>query len=135
MDNQEELKQEMARIYHQIAGQLLPELPEGWTKLCLGFFMDENKNDTMQIFVAKDDKEWHDFMEDVFASDDIMKGVFDCKDSCLELWDICEQHDSKWSSFTFVVDPEGKFNAYYNYEDLSQFNLDIKKQWLEKYTH
>lgn len=134
MINQKLLRQEMSRLYTQAANQLASELPRGWSHICLGFFVDENENETMLVYYSMDDgKSWQDFMEYVMEADEIVKGAFDCKETCQKLWRLCKVNGSKWSIFTLLVNAQGGFEVNYDYDRLEKFTIAVKKMWRGQY--
>ena len=134
MANIRENRAEMSRLYGQAANQVTKELPTEWTNCCIGFFVDVQGRESLQVYVSCDEgKQWHNFMEDVFASDIIMEGVFDCKETCRELYTLCSKAGDTWTGFTLIVDRMGGFSAEYDYTELDDFNLMRKKMWLGKY--
>ncbi len=134
MSTQKIFRQEMSRLYTDAANQLVKEFPQGWTHFCLGFFVDEEEHETMLVYLSMDDgKTWRDFMEDVANADYIMKGAFECKETCQKLWRLCKAHNSRWSVFTLLVNAQGGFSAEYDYESFPHFNLGYKQMWRGKY--
>lgn len=129
-----ENKNALAQLYNRIGNCLAAELPEGWTHVCLGFFVDKSAHEEMLIFVSDDDgNAWHDFMDDVFAADDIMVGIFDCKEFCQELYELCAKAGDKWASFTLMMDAEGHFKAEFSYDSFDKLTPVIKAMWMGEY--
>ena len=129
-----ENKQEMSRLYTQAANQLIGELPRGWTNFVLGFFVDNQDSDTLLIYVSSDEgAQWRDFMDDVFEADEIMVGVFDCRDTLRELRELCARSGDKWSCVTLSVNKLGAFEAEFDYEPLEELTSMRKKMWVGKY--
>lgn len=124
----------LAQLYNRIGNCLAAELTEGWTHVCLGFFVDKSGHEDMLIFVSDDDgNAWQDFMDNVFAADDIMVGIFDCKECCQELYDLCAKAGDKWASFTLMMDAEGHFKAEFNYDSFDKLTPVIKAMWMGEY--
>lgn len=127
-------RKELARLYSLIGNHLAAELPEGWTHVCLGFFVDKRGHEEMLIFVSRDaGNHWHDFMDDVFAADAIMEGVFDCKECCQALHELCTKTGDKWTSFTLIMDAEGHFRAEYSYDECDRITPAVKAMWMGEY--
>jgi len=129
-----ENKQKLSELYNRMANQLAAELPDGWTHFCLGYCVSTSGEDDMMIFVTDDGGEnWRDFMDDVFEADDIMFGVFDCKESCQELYELCKKVGDRWSHFTLMVDDTGHFDATFKYEPFDEMNPILKSMWIGEY--
>ena len=129
-----ENKAALAALYNRIGNHLAAELPNGWTHVCLGFFVDKHGHEEMLIYTTQDEgKQWYDFMDVVFASDDIMVGVFDCKERCQELYELCAKAGDKWSNFTLIIDAEGRFKAEYSYDPLEKMSPVINAMWIGEY--
>ena len=127
-------KKQLSQLYTTIANQLISELPENWTNFCLGFFVDTVGREDMLIYISDDEgNTWHDFMDDVFDADEIMIGVFDCKETCQELRQLCARFGDKWTRFTLIVNRLGEFSADYKYEEYDEVTEYYKKMWLGDY--
>lgn len=129
-----ENKSALEALYSQIGNQLVAELPDGWTHVCLGFFVDKQGQEEMLIYTSQDDgRHWHDFMDDVFESEEIMVGVFDCKDSCQELYALCTKVGDRWSNFTMIIETEGHFRVDYSYDPIEKITPLVKSTWIGEY--
>lgn len=124
----------MGELYSRIGNCLAADLPEGWQRVCLGYFVGKDGQDEMLIYVSmSEDGEWRDFMEDVFASDDIMFGVFDCKDVCQELYQLCAKVGDRFASFTFRMDAGGSFDADFSYDAFDKLEPIHRRMWMGEY--
>lgn len=129
-----ENRDELSRLYEQLVNQVVKELPLEWTNCCIGFFVDARQRESLQVYLScNEGKIWHDFMEDVFSAEDIMEGIFDCKETCRELYTLCSKAGDKWTGFTLIVDKMGGFSAEFDYTELDEFNSFRKKMWIGKY--
>ena len=127
-------KNRLAELYGRMANSLAAELQRGWTHFCMGFFVDASGSEEMLIYVSENEgRSWRDFMDDVFAADDIMTGVFDCKEACQELYALCAKAGDRWSCFTLTVDCDGNFNAEFKYESFKELNPVLKNMWMGEY--
>lgn len=127
-------RQELSRLFEQAINQLAAELPDGWTNLCLAFYVDTSERESMFIYISSDEgKHWHDFMDDVFAADDVLIGVFDCKETCQELRRLCAKVGDKWTGFKIIVDKFGGFSADFKYEPFDEMSMMFKRMWLGEY--
>ncbi len=127
-------KQKLSQLYTALANQVISELPKGWSNLCLGYFADTSDRENMLIYVSEDEgKSWRDFMDDVFDSDEVMFGIFDAKDTCREIRELCSRMGDKWTRFTFTVNRLGEFSADFKYEEYDEISDYYKKMWLGDY--
>ncbi len=129
-----ENKNKLMALYNRMGDCLAAELPKDWTHACLGFFVDKHGRESMLIYATKDGgSNWIDLMETAFESDEIMFGVFDCKECCQELYQLCAKVGDKWSRFTLTMDASGRFNADFNYDAFEKLTPILKRMWMGEY--
>lgn len=124
--------------YKYIAEKLQPVLPVSWNKVCLYAEIQENSYEILfYCFVNGQAKpiQCYDLPEIYDIEEDKIDATFDEINSVLNnVWKNSEGKDKKcWSNFTFIFESTGKFNAYYDYTDLSEGSYEYKKVWKEKY--
>ena len=134
MANIKENEKELARLYGEIANGIVKELPQGWTHLATGFFVDEDGCESQLIYVSENNgKDWRDFMKDVFAAGYVMKGVIESKEACQELHALCAKAGDKWTQFTLLVDAQGNFHSKYDYDSFERMTPMLRKMWIGEF--
>lgn len=124
--------------YKYIAEKLQPVLPVSWNKVCLYAEIQEKSYEIFfYCFVNGQAKpiQCYDLPKIYDIEENKIDAVFEEINLVLNnVWKNSEGKDKKfWSNFTFVLESTGKFNAYYDYTDLSEGSYEYKKVWKEKY--
>ena len=129
-----ENKQQMSDLYTKIANQIAGELPKDWTNMSVGFLVDESGFDTYLIYYSTDcGKSYRDFMEEVFDMDEPAEGVFEAKETCLELREVCKKSRDVWTGFALRVNRLGEFSADFSYEPIESFTPMQLRFWRGRY--
>ncbi len=129
-----ENREKMSELYTRMANQTAAELADGWTNFCIGYIVDEKGQETQLVFASYDEgKTWKDYMAEAFCSDRIMKGIFDCKETCQELREVCAAVGDKWTAFTLLIDAKGGFSAKFDYDPMPDFSSTQREMWIGEY--
>ena len=131
-----ENKERMSEVFTAIANAVAQDLPSDWTNVCVGYLVDSSSHSEMLVYVSADNgANWSDFMDVVFSSDDILEGVFDCKEHCEKLYGMCCQSGDKWTEFALRVNALGEFTADFGYDNFDEITARRKSSWRGKYLY
>ncbi|MBQ9715775.1 MAG: DUF600 family protein [Clostridia bacterium] len=119
------------RVVQQVVELISDFLPQGWKRMA--FYAGYTSSSyEMKFFVDKG------------------KGYIDCFKiydiNSFEIFDLFESIDNvlmrqrkelkkkdKWTVFTLLVDSKGKFNVFFDYQDIEEISIEYFMQWQKKY--
>ena len=134
MSDIRENKQELNSIMQKIGNTILPVLDENWEKVVIGYFVEDNGVTHLQFFVLNTDADdYSDLVKlswDTDLSDD---AIVDLEDLCKELRILCEEANDSWTSFTYVLEGNGSYNADYEYDAIDNYDSRFIMDWQSKY--
>lgn len=129
-----ENKQELNSIMQKIGNTILPVLDENWEKVVVGYFVEDNGVTHLQFFVLNTDADdYSDLVKlswDTYLYDD---AIVDLEDLCKELRILCEEANDSWTSFTYVLEGDGSYNADYEYDAIDNYDSRFIMDWQSKY--
>ncbi len=136
MDKIKESKRALNKLLEKMAAQILPELPQGWTKLAFAMFCTEKEGASYLIYTSPDDGlTWNDLLAAKYRNDEDMDGILDAMDTAEEIFDLCRDSGDKWSTMTWHLEQTGAFDISFGYDPISHVNDDIRRVWRKKELH
>lgn len=127
-------KQRMSELYTQIANEIASELPGGWTNMGVCFAVDQNGFETFLVYYSSDcGRTYRDFMEESFEADEPAIGLFEAKESCQKLRELCVKSGDRWTQLALCVNALGEFTADYNYDPIETFTPLMLRLWRGRY--
>ena len=119
------------QVIQQVFDLINDFLPAGWKKMAfyagytscsyeMKFFVDKGKGyvDCFKIYDI-----------DGFEIFDLFENI----DNVLTQQRKKLKKKDKWTVFTMLVDSNGKFNVYFDYQDISEISIEYFMQWQKKY--
>lgn len=134
MSDIRENKQELNNIMQKIGNTILPVLDENWEKVVVGYFVEENGVTHLQFFMLNTDAD--DYSDLVKLSWNIERyddAIIDLEDLCKELRILCGKVNDSWTSFTYVLEGDGSYNADYEYDAIDNYDSRFIMDWQSKY--
>lgn len=134
MSDIRENKQELNSIMQKIGNAILPVLDENWEKVVVGHFVEENGVTHLQFFVLNTDADdYYDLVKLSWDIDRYDDRIVDLEDLCKELRILCEEVNDFWTSFTYVLEGDGSYNADYEYDAIDNYDSRFIMDWQSKY--
>lgn len=129
-----ENKQELNSIMQKIGNTILPVLDENWEKVVVGYFVEDNGVTHLQFFVLNTDADdYSDLVKLSWDTDLYDDAIVDLEDLCKELRILCEEASDSWTSFTYVLEGDGSYNADYEYDAIDNYDSRFIMDWQSKY--
>ena len=129
-----ENKQELNSIMQKIGNTILPVLDENWEKVVIGYFVEDNGVTHLQFFVLNTDADdYSDLVKLSWDTDLYDDAIVDLEDLCKELRILCEEANDSWTSFTYVLEGDGSYNADYEYDAIDNYDSRFIMDWQSKY--
>ena len=129
-----ENKQELNSIMQKIGNTILPVLDENWEKVVVGYFVEDNGVTHLQFFVLNTDADdYSDLVKLSWDTDLYDDAIVDLGDLCKELRILCEEARDSWTSFTYVLEGDGSYNADYEYDAIDNYDSRFIMDWQSKY--
>ena len=129
-----ENKQELNSIMQKIGNTILPVLDENWEKVVVGYFVEDNGVTHLQFFVLNTDADdYSDLVKLSWDTDLYDDAIVDLEDLCKELRILCEGANDSWTSFTYVLEGDGSYNADYEYDAIDNYDSRFIMDWQSKY--
>lgn len=129
-----ENKQELNSIMQKIGNTILPVLDENWEKVVVGYFVEDNGVTHFQFFVLNTDADdYSDLVKLSWDTDLYDDAIVDLEDLCKELRILCEEANDSWTSFTYVLEGDGSYNADYEYDAIDNYDSRFIMDWQSKY--
>lgn len=129
-----ENKQELNSIMQKIGNTILPVLDENWEKVVVGYFVEDNGVTHLQFFVLNTDADdYSDLVKLSWDTDLYDDAIVDLEDLCKELRILCEESSDSWTSFTYVLEGDGSYNADYEYDAIDNYDSRFIMDWQSKY--
>lgn len=129
-----ENKEKMEELFAYIANQTAGELPENWTALGIGFAIDIQGFETFLVYYSDDHgRTYRDFMEESFEYDEPAVGLFEAKEACQKLHELCKSHGDNWTQLALVLNKQGDFTADFSYEPIESFSRLHLQLWRGRY--
>ncbi len=118
-------------IIQQIFDELQNCLPEDWQRVALRFEDVPDVKTSVKFYVncGQGYIQCFDLVEDIRV---LYPTLVSIKDILTKEKATLPQKD-KWTVFTFIVDEQGDFNAYYDYDYRAENELDYEAEWEKKY--
>lgn len=130
MRMREHYKEKMYMCFHKIANAALQDVQDNWTDLCIGYLYDARENEEFLLFVSKDEgKHWDNLVDEAFSTEEVYEGIFNCKEACEKLRQLCWKSGERWSSFSLRVLSDGRFDANFSYDDLPKVTRYSIQVW------
>lgn len=134
MSDIRENKQELNSIMQKIGNTILPVLDENWEKVVVGYFVEDNGVTHLQFFVLNTDADdYSDLVKLSWDTDLYDDAIVDLEDLCKELRILCEGANDSWTSFTYVLEGDGSYNADYEYDAIDNYDSRFIMDWQSKY--
>lgn len=134
MSDIRENKQELNSIMQKIGNTILPVLDENWEKVVIGYFVEDNGVTHLQFFVLNTDADdYSDLVKLSWDTDLYDDAIVDLEDLCKELRILCEEANDFWTSFTYVLEGDGSYNADYEYDAIDNYDSRFIMDWQSKY--
>lgn len=134
MSDIRENKQELNSIMQKIGNTILPVLDENWEKVVVGCFVEDNGVTHLQFFVLNTDADdYSDLVKLSWDTDLYDDAIVDLEDLCKELRILCEEANDSWTSFTYVLEGDGSYNADYEYDAIDNYDSRFIMDWQSKY--
>ena len=134
MSDIRENKQELNSIMQKIGNTILPVLDENWEKVVVGYFVEDNGVTLLQFFVLNTDADdYSDLVKLAWDTDLYDDAIVDLEDLCKELRILCEGANDSWTSFTYVLEGDGSYNADYEYDAIDNYDSRFIMDWQSKY--
>lgn len=129
-----ENKQELNCIMQKIGNTILPVLDENWVKAIVGYFVEGTGVTHLQFFVLNTDSDdYSDMVKLSWDTDRYDDAIVDLEDLCKELRILCEKVKDSWTSFTYVLEGDGSYNADYEYDEIDNYDSRFIMDWQSKY--
>ena len=126
----------LAALYTDIANQTIRELPQGWMRVVIGLAIDNKGYETFLVYYSMDRGEsFRDFIAESFDFDEPAEGLFEAKELCQKLHELCKRYGDDWRQFALTVDCNGSFTADFNYEPMETFSNLHLRVWRGRYLH
>lgn len=118
-------------LIQQIFEQIEENLPQGWQKMALRFEDVPNVKTSIKYYVSDKDgyKECFETVKDIRT---LYPALVKIKDLLIEEKKKLSAKE-QWTVFTLLVDSEGDFNAYYDYNYNAENQAEYEKAWEQKY--
>lgn len=134
MSNIRESKQELNCLMQKIGNAILPVLDENWAKAVVGYFIEESGVTHLQFFELNTDADdYSDLVKLSWDTDRYDDAIVDLEDLCKELRNLCEKVNDSWTSFTYVLEGDGSYNADYGYDAIDNYDSRFIMDWQSKY--
>lgn len=134
MSDIRENKQELNSIMQKIGNTILPVLDENWEKVVVGYFVEDNGVTHLQFFVLNTDADDYSNLVKLSWDTDLYDdAIVDLEDLCKELRILCEVVNDPWTSFTYVLEGDGSYNADYEYDAIDNYDSRFIMDWQSKY--
>ena len=125
---------ELNSIMQKIGNTILPVLDENWEKVVIGYFVEDNGVTHLQFFVLNTDADdYSDLVKLSWDTDLYDDAIVDLEDLCKELRILCEEANDFWTSFTYVLEGDGSYNADYEYDAIDNYDSRFIMDWQSKY--
>lgn len=129
-----ENKQELNCIMQKIGNTILHVLDENWEKAVVGYFIEGTGVTHLQFFVLNTDADdYSDLVKSSWDTDRYDDAIVDLEDLCKELRTLCEKVNDSWTSFTYVLEGDGSYNADYGYDAIDNYDSRFIMDWQSKY--
>lgn len=134
MSDIRENKQKLNSIMQKIGNTILPVLDENWEKVVVGYFVEGNGVTHLQFFVLNTEADdYSDLMKLSWDTDLYDDAIVDLEDLCKELRILCEEVNDSWTTFTYVLEGDGSYNADYEYDAIDNYDSRFIMDWQSKY--
>ena len=122
MSDIRENKQALNNLMQKIGNAVLPVLENGWEKVVIGYFIEISNVTHLQFLVKLSwDTERYD------------NAIINIEDLCKELHTLCKQVNDSWTSFSYILEGDGTYNADYGYDDIESYDSRFIMEWQSKY--
>lgn len=134
MSDIRENKQELNRLMQKIGNTILPVLDENWEKVVVGYFIEITEVTHLQFFVLNTDADdYSDLVKSSWDTDRYDDAIVDLEDLCKELHTFCKEANDSWTSFNYVLERDGSYNADYGYDAIDNYDSRFIMDWQSKY--
>lgn len=134
MSDIRENKQELNCLMQKIGNTILPVLDENWEKVVVGYFIEGSGVTHLQFFVLNTDADdYSDLVKLSWDTDRYDDAIVDLEDLCKELRTLCEEVNDSWTSFNYVLEGDGSYNADYGYDAIDNYDSCFIMDWQSKY--
>lgn len=134
MSDIRENKQELNYLMQKIGNTILPVLDENWKKIVVGYFVETSGVTHLQFSMLNagaDD--YSDLVKLSWHTDRYDDAIVDIEDLCKELHTLCEHANDSWTSFSYVLERDGSYNADYGYDAIENYDSRFIMDWQSKY--
>lgn len=118
------------KVYQAIFDEIVPFIPEGWTKIVL--YLEYGEDSYSFSFFYNDGKDYIKCYDIPNVLDDALFAAFKRIDEVVDS-ERKKSTGDLWSNMTMLVDADGNMHTDFDYTDLSSGTYQFKKQWKEKY--
>lgn len=134
MSDIRENKRELNCIMQKIGNTILPILDENWEKVVVGYFIEGNGVTHLQFFELNTNADdYSDLVKLSWDTDLYDNAIVDLEDLCKELHTLCDAVNDSWTSFTYVLEGDGSYNADYGYDVIENYDSRFIMDWQSKY--
>lgn len=117
------------QIFQSVFDILQESLAEQWDKIVL-YVIYLDGSYSMKYYIKEGEK-YKDCYSLAYLEESQIEDVFMDIDDILR--EERNQLSDKWSVMTAVFDARGKFQVYYDYEDISESMISFIEEWEKKY--
>ena len=129
-----ENKQALNNLMQKIGNAVLPVLENGWEKVVIGYFIEISNVTHLQFFVLnKDEDDYSDLVKLSWDTERYDDAIINIEDLCKELHTLCKQVNDSWTSFSYILEGDGTYNADYGYDDIESYDSRFIMEWQSKY--
>ena len=134
MSDIRENKQALNNLMQKIGNAVLPVLENGWEKVVIGYFIEISNVTHLQFFVLnKDEDDYSDLVKLSWDTERYDDAIINIEDLCKELHTLCKQVNDSWTSFSYILEGDGTYNADYGYDDIESYDSRFIMEWQSKY--
>ena len=119
------------KIYQKILDLTIGYVPEDFEKIV--FYIAYTDGGYEIKYYVKDNKQYIDCYNIESVNDDELVDLFDDIDKVISKERKKLDKDNVWSIMTLVISADGKFNAYFSYDDIVDNEVENFKKWKSKY--
>ena len=134
MSDIRENKQELNCLMQKIGNKILSEMNENWVKVVIGYFVEESDVSHLQLFALNTDADdYSDLVKLSWNIDRYDDVIVDIEDLCEELRTLCKRVNDSWTSFSYVLNRDGSYNADFGYAAINNYDSRFIMNWQSKY--
>lgn len=134
MSDIREDKKKMNRLMQKIGNAILSVLNESWERAVVGYFIEISGVTHLQFFeLDTNDDDYCDLVKRSWDMDQYDDAIVEIEELCKELHNLCAAVNDFWTSFSYVLECDGTFNAEYGYDAIESYDSRFIMNWESKY--